>query len=61
MLRFSKQEKQNRVITLNYFERLKQAFAPPIVLKPPETSDFVALPPKPDGYKSSQSSSAKII
>jgi hypothetical protein len=60
---FSKQERQNRVITLNYFERLKKAIAPAMVLEPPETSDFVLLPlpPKPDGYKSSQSSSARII
>ena len=50
MPQFSKQERQNRVITLNYFERLR-ATLPPIVV----------LPPKPDGYKSSQSSSAKII
>jgi hypothetical protein len=61
MPQFSKQERQNRVITLNYFERLRKVFAPPMVVEPPETSDFVLLPPKPDGYKSSQSSSAKII
>ncbi len=60
---FRKQERQNRIITLNYFDRLRKVFAPPMVLEPPETSDFVLLPlpPKPDGYKSSQSSSAKII
>ncbi len=60
MPQFSKQERQNRVITLNYFERLRKVFAPPMVVEPPETSDFVLLPSKPDGYKSSQSSSAKI-
>jgi len=58
---FSKQERQNRIITLNYFDSLRKAIAPAMVLEPPETSDFVLLPPKPDGYKSSQSSSAKII
>jgi hypothetical protein len=65
MPQFSKQERQNRVITLNYFDRLKKALAPPMVLEPPESSDFVnyqkPLPEKPDGYKSSQSSSARII
>jgi hypothetical protein len=61
MPQFSKQERQNRVITLNYFERLRKVFAPAMVVEPPETSDFVLLPSKPDGYKSSQSSSAKII
>jgi hypothetical protein len=61
MPQFSKQEKQNRVITINYFDRLKKALAPVMVLEPPETSDFVILPSKPDGYKSSQSSSARII
>lgn len=63
MPQFNKQERQNRVITLNYFERLKNALAPVMVLEPPETSDFMVLPlpPKPDGYKSSQSSSARII
>jgi hypothetical protein len=61
MPQFSKQERQNRVITLNYFERLRKAIAPVMVLEPPETSDVALLPKKPDGYKSSQSSSAKII
>lgn len=65
MPQFSKQERQNRVITLNYFDRLKKALAPLMVLEPPESSDFVnyqkPLPEKPDGYKSSQSSSARII
>lgn len=65
MPQFSKQERQNRVITLNYFDRLKKALALPMVLEPPESSDFVnyqkPLPEKPDGYKSSQSSSARII
>jgi hypothetical protein len=33
MPQFSKQERQNRVITLNYFDRLRKAIAPPMVLR----------------------------
>jgi hypothetical protein len=43
-----RQETRNKWITFNYFGLLKK------VLKPP-------APSKPDGYKSSQSSSARII
>lgn len=45
------QETRNKWITFNFFDLLKK------VLKPPEP----ALPSKPDAYKSSQSSSARII
>lgn len=67
------QETKNRWITINYFEKIKVALAPVMVLEPPETSDFVVdVEPledsrlvhtrqKPAGYKSIHSSSARII
>jgi len=40
---------------------MRQLLAPVMNLEPFESSDFARLPKKPDGYKSSQSSSARII
>ena len=45
------QETRNKWVTINYFDKLKQVLKP----QPP------ILGIKPDGYKSSQSSSARII
>ncbi len=47
----SRQETRNKWITFNYFDLLKKVLKP----QPP------ILGSKPDGYKSSQSSSARII
>jgi len=57
----NQQETKNKWITINFFDKLKQVLKPAMNVEPFESSDFVKLPQKPDGYKSSQSSSAKII
>jgi hypothetical protein len=55
------QETRNAWITINFRNKMRQILAPVMNLEPFESSDFARLPKKPDGYKSSQSSSARII
>jgi hypothetical protein len=67
------QETKNRWVTINYFNKIKDILAPVMVLEPRETSDFVVdtepledsrlvhTRQKPAGYKSINSSAARII
>lgn len=57
----TQQETRNKWVTMNFFDKLKQVLKPVMNVEPFESSDFVRPPKKPDGYKSSQSSSARII
>jgi hypothetical protein len=54
------QETRNTWITINFRDRMRQILAPVMNVEPFESSDLAPLR-KPDGYKSSQSSSARII